>query len=294
MPDWSSIIARLREATGEELKLTSVRLSAGGGCINAAAVLDFGEQRYFVKHNNRSRADMFAAEAEGLAALAGAKAVRVPKPICWGVSEKVAYLILEYLELGIPTSADQEALGRQLAALHRVTQPQFGWHRDNTIGSTPQANKYSANWAEFFRDRRLGVQLRLAAENGYRRLSHKGERLLAGLDAFFADPAPSASLLHGDLWSGNVGAMASGEAVIFDPAVYFGDRETDLAMTELFGGFSPTFYAAYTSAWPLAPGYEVRRTLYNLYHVLNHLHLFGSAYLAQSEHMIEQLLAEIR
>lgn len=293
MPDWSSITDRIREATGKALNLTRVE-PAAGGCINAAAVLHFGAQRYFVKYNNRSRTDMFSAEAEGLTVLAHARAIRVPAPVSWGVERETAYLVLEYLQMGISTEASQEALGRQLAALHRVTQPRFGWHRDNTIGSTPQSNTLSTKWVEFFRDRRLGAQLRLAAEKGYHRLSHKGERLLERLEVFFLEHAPAASLLHGDLWSGNAGTTADGEVVVFDPAVYYGDRETDLAMTELFGGFSKSFYAAYMDAWPLAPGYEVRRTLYNLYHILNHLNLFGGGYLAQGERMIEQLLAEVR
>lgn len=293
MADWAAVLAKISERTGEQTSLSAVR-PVSGGCINRAAVLESGRQRYFVKHNHSSRLGMFIAEAEGLSALQAAASVRVPTPICWGVSGEAAFLVLEYLELAPLSAAAQEILGRQLAALHRVTQPQFGWHRDNTIGTTLQINTYAERWPAFFRDARLGVQLRLAGVNGYHKLTAKGDELMARMDAFFDGHAPRPSLLHGDLWSGNVGATAGGQPVIFDPAVYFGDRECDLAMTELFGGFSRTFYAAYAEAWPLAPGYETRRTLYNLYHVLNHLNLFGPSYLAQAERMLAQLLAEVR
>ena len=182
-----------------------------------------------------------------------------------------------------------------LAQLHRTTAEAYGWHRDNTIGTTPQDNARTEDWAAFFRDRRIAPQLALAARNGHGgRLQRAGERLLAAMPLLLAGHAPVASLLHGDLWSGNAARLASGEPVIFDPAVYFGDRETDLAMTELFGGFPAAFHAAYRAAWPIDAGYPVRRTLYNLYHVLNHLNLFGGGYGAQAEAMIGQLLAEAR
>lgn len=293
MRDWSAVITKLREVTGDKLELSRIR-HMGGGCINSAAMLDLGPRRYFVKHNDRSRLEMFVAEAEGLRALAAAKAVRVPAPVCWGTSEDAAFLVLEYLQLSTLAAAAEDALGTQLAALHRITQAQFGWHRNNTIGASPQLNAYSATWPEFFRDRRLGYQLGLAAAKGYRALSSQGERLLAHVGAFFRNYTPPPSLLHGDLWGGNVGATRDGEPVIYDPAVYFGDREADLAMTALFGGFSERFYRSYEAAWPLAPGYEMRRTLYNLYHALNHLNLFGRSYLAQCERMLGQLLAETR
>ena len=171
--------------------------------------------------------------------------------------------------------------------------PRFGWPRDNTIGTTPQVNAWGDDWAEFFRDRRIAPQLALAARNGHGgALQRDGERLLAAIPALLAGHAPAPSLLHGDLWSGNAACLATGEPVIFDPAVYYGDREADLAMTELFGGFGADFYAAYRDAWPLPDGYERRRTLYNLYHVLNHLNLFGGGYGAQAETMIARLLAE--
>ena len=186
------------------------------------------------------------------------------------------------------------ALGQRLAGLHRSSAERFGWHRDNTIGATPQSNRWTASWIEFWRTQRLGFQLELAARNGYGgSLQRRGEQLLAQLDALLAhDPAPS--LLHGDLWGGNAAATPAGEPVLFDPACYYGDREADLAMTELFGGFAPAFYSAYRDTWQVDAGYAVRRDLYNLYHVLNHLNLFGGGYRAQAEGMIERLLSEVR
>ena len=179
---------------------------------------------------------------------------------------------MEFLELR--SRGDFAALGRMLATLHRSHGDEFGWPRDNYIGATPQPNGRSASWRDFWRERRLGPQLALAKRHGYPiDIGNVGD-LLDG-----HEPAPS--LLHGDLWSGNAAFLASGAPALFDPAVYYGDREADLAMTELFGGFPRQFYAAYEAAWPLAPGYERRKHLYNLYHLLNHLNLFGGGYLAQ-------------
>ena len=185
-------------------------------------------------------------------------------------------------------------LGRHLARMHRVTGTQYGWHRDNTIGATPQINTETGDWIAFWRERRLGFQLKLAQSRGHGgRLIAGGERLLDALPSFFRGRSPLPSLLHGDLWSGNAGRTADGEPVIYDPAAYYGDREADLAMTELFGGFPRSFQDAYRSEFPLDPGYETRKQLYNLYHVLNHLNLFGGGYGVQAERMIGQLLAQL-
>src|SRR5262249_29793225 len=157
-------------------------------------------------------------------------------------------------------------------------------HRVNTIGMTPQINEADSDWIRFFRERRLRYQLDLAVGNGYGGdLQKQGAQLLERMHGLFAGHRPQPSLLHGDLWGGNWGATADGTPVIFDPAVYFGDREADIAMTRLFGGFDTSFYGAYESAWPLEAGWQARTTLYNLYHVLNHLNLFGAGYLSQAE-----------
>jgi len=291
MSDWSGIAARIAEATGKTFQVRSAR-ALHGGCINRALELGDGARRYFVKLNSPERLAMFEAEAEGLTALAAPGVIRVPGVICHGIAEGQSFLVLEQLDLS--GRLDGRRAGRALAALHGVTADSFGWSRDNTIGATPQDNTPSSDWASFWRERRLAPQLALAAARGHGgALQRQGERLLDALDALL-DHHPPPSLLHGDLWGGNIGATPEGEPVIFDPAVYYGDRETDLAMTELFGGFDADFRAAYHETWPLPTGYETRKTLYNLYHVLNHLNLFGGGYLAQSERMIGQLLAAIR
>ena len=183
-----------------------------------------------------------------------------------------AYLLLEFLELR--SGGDFASLGTMLAAMHRRQAERYGWPRDNYIGATAQPNGWSESWMAFWRERRLEPQLALAARNGYRIDVPPVWQLLEG-----HEPAPS--LLHGDLWSGNAGFLPDGAPALFDPAVYYGDREADLAMTELFGGFARQFHSAYEAAWPLAPGYARRKHLYNLYHLLNHLNLFGGGYLAQ-------------
>jgi fructosamine-3-kinase len=263
-----------------------------GGSINESYCWETSEGALFVKIAPVAQRSMFEAEADGLQELARAEAVRVPRVLALDVADDMAFLALEWIDLGGSASAASARLGEQLARQHRVTAEQFGWHRDNTIGSTPQINTRCTAWPKFFRERRLRYQLDLAAQNGYRgRLQERGARLLERIDAFFTDHRPQPSLLHGDLWGGNFDVDASGTPVIYDPAVYYGDREADIAMTHLFGGFPPSFYSAYESAWPLPASAGARATLYNLYHVLNHLNLFGGSYESQSVSMIDQLLA---
>ena len=265
----------------------------GGNALCSAWSLQDGASRYFVKIAAPSSAEMLSAEADGLRAIGEARAVRVPEVVALGVAQGVAFLALEWLD--IAHGGRDAALGRALAVLHAVTARRHGWHRDNTIGPTPQRNGWADDWSEFFRDRRLAPQFALAARNGYAgRLQRDGNALLDQVAALLAGHAPKASLLHGDLWAGNAARLAGGEPAVFDPAAYYGDRETDLAMTELFGGFGSDFYAAYREAAPLDAGYGVRRTLYNLYHVLNHLNLFGAAYRHQAEAMVAELLSAVR
>ncbi|MHB8745899.1 MAG: fructosamine kinase family protein [Gammaproteobacteria bacterium] len=289
---WTHIADHLSQALGTSFVARAPR-ALGGGCINATYLLESATEGFFVKLNAAHSLDMFVAEAQGLAEIAASKTLRTPTPICYGAANGQAYLVLEYIAMDAGQPAAQQVFGRQLAAMHRVTRDAHGWTRDNTIGAIPQHNTPNADWLKFWGEQRLGFQLRLAAENGHGgRLQKLGERLQAQLPALFAGHAPRASLLHGDLWSGNYGFDTQGAPLVFDPAVYFGDRETDLAMTELFGGFSSHFYRAYEEAYPLPEGYALRKTLYNLYHVLNHLNLFGGSYLAQAEQMIVRLLHE--
>jgi fructosamine-3-kinase len=248
----------------------------------------------FVKVASDAAAPMLAGEAQGLAELARARALRAPRVLACGSCGTRAFLALEWLEAGASGALTEERLGAGLAAQHQVTSQDFGWSRDNTIGSTPQANGWLASWSEFFREHRLRPQLSLAVANGFGSLLEApGERLLAGVEALLGSHRPAASLLHGDLWGGNWLATIDGDPAIFDPAVYYGDREADLAMTHLFGGFGPHFYRAYAAAAPLPPGAGLRRELYNLYHVLNHANLFGGGYARSARGMMERLLAEL-
>lgn len=290
---WEEIAADISRATGRSFTLLE-RSPVAGGCINEAVRLVGSERSVFVKLNTASRLDMFEAEAAGLEALLSANALRVPEPLAHGVAGGRCWLALEFIDLGGVSRRCQTLLGEGLAALHRSSADAFGWDRDNTIGETPQINRWSGDWVGFLRDQRLGYQFSLAHDSGAgSRLRDLGERLLPSLDAFFTGAQPAPSLLHGDLWGGNWGVDAKGQPVLFDPAVYYGDREADVAMTELFGGFGADFYAAYESAWPLEAGYRVRRDLYNLYHILNHFNLFGGGYGRQAETMASALLAEI-
>jgi protein-ribulosamine 3-kinase len=294
MPEWQRIAADISAATGERLDGASARPVAGG-CINAGWQLGTGAGSIFVKTNTPGSLGMFEAEDAGLEELRAANALRVPRPLATGVTSSEAWIAMEWIETGRAGAGTEAWLGERLASLHRRVAEHFGWRRDNTIGSTPQPNGWSDDWPGFVAERRIGYQLGLAADNGYGgRLADNGGRLVGQIRALFTDYRPVASLLHGDLWGGNWATDAAGEPFVFDPAVYFGDREADLAMTELFGGFGTDFYSAYRSSWPLDPGYGTRRHLYNLYHVLNHLNLFGGGYLGQAESLIERLLATLR
>ncbi len=288
---WHTIAQAITDATGEPFSVQAQH-GVGGGCINSAARVGDGSRNYFVKLNNASTLAMFEAEADGLNELRAPGAIAVPEPLATGTADGQAFIVMEDMQLGGSGSGAQ--LGRELAELHRATQERFGWFRDNTIGSTPQYNSEDHDWIVFWREQRLGAQLEMAVRKGAGgSLQRKGTELMENLQCFFSDYAPIPSLLHGDLWSGNYAFRKDGAPVIFDPAVYYGDREADIAMTELFGGFGGDFYAAYNEAWPLDAGYKVRKTFYNLYHILNHYNLFGGGYASQAAGMIDRLLAEL-
>jgi len=264
-----------------------------GGDINQAAQLHGGGRNWFLKYHEHAPTGMFEAEAQALTEISSQEQIRVPAPIAVGQDGNTSWLLLEYLELTSRGPASQ--LGEQLAALHSISFDQYGWLRDNYIGSTPQLNTVSESWAEYWRDRRLKPQLDMAQAAGFSsRLLVQGKRLLESMDALMKGHQPKASLLHGDLWAGNKAYTHDGQPVIFDPASYYGDRETDIAMTELFGGFEQDFYSAYRAHYPLPDSYPLRRDLYNLYHMLNHLNLFGPGYLSRCENIIDGLLAQVR
>lgn len=251
---------------------------AAGGCIHRCYRVAIGGTQRFLKTNDLRFAEAFAAEADGLHALRSA-GMTAPAPLEHGVAGEEAYLLLEFLEL--KKGGDFAALGRMLASAHRKPAARFGWPRDNYIGATPQPNGWCDDWAQFWMERRMRPQIELAQRNGF--------DLCVPPLKLLEKHTPQACLLHGDLWSGNVGFIAEGP-VVFDPAVYYGDREADLAMTELFGGFPREFYRAYEETFPLNPGYLQRKNLYNLYHLLNHLNLFGGGYLGQVQATLGLLL----
>lgn len=284
---WTQIAQQIAQATEQEFSVQNHR-SVSGGCINQGYAVSNGKLSYFVKLNQAAQVAMFEAEALGLEQMLQTATIRVPKPICWGRADGSAYLVLEWLELGTGNTNSWLEMGRKLAALHRANSDRgFGWQQNNTIGSTPQINTWNADWAEFYAQNRLGYQFQLAKRRG----GHfpQQDELLAAIPQLLGHQ-PLPSLVHGDLWGGNAACSATGEPVIFDPATYYGDREVDIAMTELFGGFPAAFYLGYNEVFPLDVGYERRKTIYNLYHILNHFNLFGGGYASQANRAIAQIL----
>lgn len=285
---FSAIAEHIAATTGQAFVVEDQR-SVGGGCINQGYRLSGSGQCYFVKLNRPNQTDMFAAEALGLQQMAATQAIAVPQAICWGEAGNHSYLVLSWLDLGGGSGEAWREMGRQLAEMHRRgIADRFGWERNNTIGSTPQINDWCSHWADFWAETRIGYQLRLAKRRGGN--FPDTQRVTAMVRSILREHTPEPSLVHGDLWSGNAAVSASGEPVIFDPATYYGDREVDIAMTELFGGFSSAFYQGYNESWQLDKGYGDRRDLYNLYHVLNHFNLFGGGYGDQAHRIIRKYL----
>ena len=291
MSDWQPVRQMLIDQSGLKVgKLVANPVS--GGDINRAYRLKDGQHQFFVKTNSPDRLMMFEAEMIGLNEIQSSNSIRAPRAFGCGMVGQQAFIVMEYIELsGRP---DPVLLAQQLATMHRYTRDQFGFAVDNTIGSTPQVNSFSRDWAGFWQQQRLGYQLSLARTNGFgNELFDTGMRLNEQVCHFFSDYTPLASLLHGDLWSGNQGADSHGNPVIYDPACYYGDHEADLAMMELFGSPGQRFFDAYDDLFPIDAGYHARRELYNLYHILNHANLFGASYLSQAKQMIASLLAQV-
>lgn len=276
------VTAALREL-GDSSDIRTAQ-SLGGGCINNAMRLDSARRSYLLKWNSDPLPGMFTAEAEGLKLLAETGTVRVPAvyAVCEANQNPPAFILLEWLQGN--STANPEKLAQQLAELHRKgvsphNPPAYGLGKNNYLGSSVQYNAWESDWPTFFAEYRLHPQMEMAQRNG--RLPNarrkKLENVIANLPRLLGSHPTRPSLIHGDLWGGNVIPGPDGLALI-DPAVSYSDREAEIAFTELFGGFSDRFYAAYQSVWPLDPGYAERRDLYNLYHLLNHLNLFGESY----------------
>ena len=251
-----------------------------GGDINDAYKLETVSKSYFIKTNSPNVGDLFQREEQGINLLQEANVIHVPKVIGSGSNLGTPYLLLEFVEKGSPQHNFWEAFANQLGKLHQVTQEQFGLDHDNYIGRLPQDNSKNTSWTEFFIQNRVEPQLRLAREKGLvdSKLIHNMEQLYTQLASIFPKEPPA--LIHGDLWSGNFMSDKHGNPCIYDPAVYFGHREMELAFTQLFGGFDREFYEYYQNAYPLSPGFDSRVDIYNLYPLLVHVNLFGPSYLS--------------
>jgi len=289
---WKIVMQHISSVAKTKVTLLKREMIAGG-CINQCyKVTDSNHKQWFIKTNSSTLIEMFIAESKGLNEIANSQSIRSPKSICYGLTKDFSYLVLEFISLK-PLSS-QIKMGKELAKMHQTTGKYFGWSRNNTIGSTPQSNQKNSNWASFWKDHRLLFQLNLALKNGYPPKAYEdGLKLAENCHLFFSNYNVKPSLLHGDLWGGNAACDSNGNPIIFDPAVYYGDRETDIAMTELFGGFSNDFYVSYNQYYALDKDYTTRKNLYNLYHILNHFNLFGGGYASQSHNIVTELLRHV-
>jgi len=272
----------------------------GGGCIADSQVAVFADGSSVFVKCAAAAPDLFEREAEGLAALAATGVIRIPEVLAVDSGS----LVLEHIRQASRLPGFFALFGSDFARLHQFHGPACGFRRDNYIGSTPQPNSPirgewitgggagagdGSDWPEFFIERRLRFQARLAAERGHaNQLLHLLDRCEKRLNELLCAAIEPPCILHGDLWGGNFIVDEKGTACLIDPAVYYGHREADLAMTRLFGGFEPAFYEVYNDEWPLADGHTERLPIYQLYHLLNHLNLFGGGYYAQSENILQR------
>lgn len=290
---WNDLEQDLRSKTGEKAAI-SEKTTLSGGDINQAFRIQFGGQNYFCKFNSHIPHDFFLVEARALDMMLLVNKIHCPKPITVGTSGRFHYLVLQYIPL--QSTGNIECLGRQLAQFHKASinhnpvKGYYGFDGNNYIGTTPQQNKPTVNWCDFWIEQRIKPQLRIAKSSGYtRQLVKNSSALYRGIHDILVVHQPVSVMVHGDLWSGNKSFDENGDPVIYDPALYFGDREVDLALSELFGGFGRGFYRSYDECWALPPGQPQRKDLYNLYHLLNHLNLFGAAYLEGCRRIIDAL-----
>lgn len=289
---WHFISEHISEVTGTAF-ICEHRHAVAGGDTHKATILQSEHQRFFVKTRPLPHPDdiQLDAEADGLSAIAKTKTISVPSVVCAGVVKEnhqhTEYLVLQHLKLTQSSQCDYALLGQRIAFLHLATSgTTFGWHRNNFIGATPQQNTKRHCWADFFAEQRIGFQLELLARQGQRLANI--DVVTSKVHTLLKPHSPTPSLVHGDLWFGNTGFHGT-TPIIYDPAVYIGDRETDIAMAELFGSFPEAFYAGYHSVAPLSEDYQSRRHVYQLYHLLNHALLFGGHYIYDAKNVILQL-----
>ncbi|WP_267383792.1 fructosamine kinase family protein [Cyanobacterium sp. uoEpiScrs1] len=286
---WTQIAQHISQVTQQEFRIKN-RRSINGGCTSQCYSLIGDNITYFVKINRAAKAKMFVAEVLNLKHILDTKSIRVPKAICWGIAENISYIVLEWIEFSRVTNQSWKEMGRKLGLMHyHQGADQFGWKHNNMIGSIPQINIWTDNWANFFAEHRIGYQLKLTkrCEIDF----PERTQVVEMVRKLLSDRKPKPSLVHGDLWSGNTAATTEKEPVILDPATYYGDHEVDLAMTELFGGFPHEFYRGYNEIFSLDKGYQKRKIIYNLYHILNHFNLFGNGYGYQAKQIIKMILA---
>ncbi|CZF79002.1 Fructosamine kinase [Grimontia celer] len=283
---WHSLSVQLSLALGQQFEVEE-KTPIDGGDINECYAIASGNMRFFVKVNSRDNLPVFEAEAESLRHLANSSEVSIPQVIYLGIIKEKSVLVLDYIPMKQLDAENAYLLGKDLARLHQWgEQLEYGFDIDNFIGTTEQRNSWHRKWANFFADHRIGLQLQLAEEKG---MSFGDvESIVEAVKERLNGHQPKASLVHGDLWKGNASSTMNGP-IVYDPACYWGDREVDIAMTHLFGGFPEEFYKGYEEVWPLDGGFEERKDLYNLYHMLNHCLLFGGPYLAETEALINKL-----
>ena len=288
---WNDVALQISKVKNQEISFKK-KVSVSGGCINQCwKVTDNQHKEWFIKTNLPTLKEMFSAESAGLNEIIRSNSIRAPKSICYGSNPEFSYHVIEFIPL--QALSHQKQLGEEIAKMHQTSSNQYGWVQNNTIGSTPQLNQKNPNWITFWKNERLLYQLNLALKNGFPHKTYDdGLKLSENISCFFTSYQIKPSLLHGDLWAGNIASDSNGNPVIFDPAVYFGDRETDIAMTELFGGFNKGFYTSYNHHFALDQGYKTRKKLYNLYHILNHYNLFKGGYASQANGMIQELLSQ--
>ncbi len=278
----SSVADLIAQTTGQEVVVLSTRPTSGG-CINQTEILTLTDGRSFFVKSNATTPDLFESESIGLAAIAQTNTIRVPQTIGHGTTESgIGFLVLEQIETGTTGSNFYEDFGRSLAEMHRIgCAEKFGFDSNNHIGQTQQINRQHVDWFEFWTVNRIEFQLDLASKKGFasKELIAGCERVNRTLERLIGSSSEPPSLIHGDLWSGNFMVSSSGQPILIDPAVYYACRESEFGISTLFGGFDPQFYDAYNEQWPMKDGWQDRVAIYKLYHLLNHVNLFGSSYL---------------
>jgi len=283
---WHFISEQISECINQDFICDDIRDVKAGDSHKAYKISD-GKQRFFVKTNKKIHLQNFEAEAQGLEHLSNTQLFKVPNVICTGLVSEHSFLVLEHINMTQGNDQTWFNFGQTLAELHKThTQKMYGWQEDNFIGLTPQSNLWQKKWSSFFAEQRIGFMLQLLSEKGHDLANI--DAVVESIKSLLTGHNPTPSMLHGDLWQGNAG-FHKNQPILYDPAFYFGDRETDIAMTELFGRLPGSFYQGYDEVWPLEDDYQYRKPIYQLYHVLNHALLFGGHYIDSAKITLKNL-----